>query len=297
MSKSSAKMLVELCTFLKCSSLYNGGAIYQDAGTCVINKCCGIHCSTKMDYNGQFLYTSLYTYTENKLLDSSISLSYDPEKSDKTFSVPVELEDGIITAKFNNISNNICNSYSSMYIRLSYDKTSTILFTSIKNNTAYKGSIFGITKISSSKPKESRIENCNIINNTGESYAVYVAENTYVSNCCILQNDVKYYFACHIILYNCTIEEESITKTIGSRITTEGWEPVQFSFIIPIKCTKKMDICRASYDSIGTLLPNVPDNSNDQTNIQKQPNITCNLSLLIISKIFMTFETILFIIS
>ena len=293
MSLEGAKMLVELCTFLKCSvskEYLNGGAIYQDVGTCVINKCCGIYCSTEKRGNGQFLYASLLKSTGNKLLDSSISLSYDPEKIDETNYYSVDLNDGTMTAKFNNISNNICYSY--YIIMLSHG--STILFTSIKNNTAYRGGIFYITGYSSS---ESRIENCNIINKTGLFRAVTADDRTYISNCCILQNDVESYFGNHITIYNCTIEEESIAKINGNDITTEGWEPVQSSFIIPIKCTEKMNICRASYDSIGTLLPNIPDDSNDQTNIKKQPIITCDFSFLIIFHMIITFETILFVIS
>ena len=65
---SGGKMLVELSTFILCTSSSSGGCIYQKNGNFVMNKCCGVRCySTNTSASGQFAYTTLSSGNKNNV--------------------------------------------------------------------------------------------------------------------------------------------------------------------------------------------------------------------------------------
>ena len=277
-SSSSCKTLIELSTFNSCtSSSGSGGCIYYKNGNFVMNKCCSVKCYTHSG-TGQFGCIHVSSENTNNVLDSSIALSYGDSASEEA---ALWIKEGTIIIKTLNVSKNKCLYNTAMICRPSTTETCSISFSSINGNEGTDSSYGRIIVLFTSR-KIIEMTYSNIIDNimqTKCSSAMITASGPYadgiaqIKHCCIINEKVPKLFDTisggMIEVINCTIDPNFITKISGS-VTTNGesWKPIS-SFINPIKCTEDEGYCKASYDAVGTLTPNVdvdPPVSGDSDN-------------------------------
>ena len=102
---SGGKMLVELSTFVKCTSGTSGGSISQSGGECILKKCCGNRCFSTTS-SGQFVYTTLASGSRNRMYDSSVALSN--SESSHSLQAVIFLSAGNIIINTLNVSFSIC---------------------------------------------------------------------------------------------------------------------------------------------------------------------------------------------
>ena len=277
---SGGKMLVELSTFMNCTSRTSAGCIYQSDGHFVMNKCCSIRCYIAQKSNawGQFASTYLSSGNKNNVLDSSISLSYNVDSDSPSFEATLWLQGGNIIAKTVNLSKNKCQWNTAIVSQPSLSGTCSISFSSFNGNEATD--VFDSIIYFAASSVTNIMTSCNVINNIQKSTTtngmICTNDQLTIKSCCIINNATPILFEGYqssdyngvIRILNCTIKEEDIKKISGSVITNcESWKPIS-SFINAIKCTKDGEFCQASYDAVGMLSPNVnvdPPNSSDNS--------------------------------
>ena len=126
LTEKRGKALIEFTTFKNCTSPYyrpGGGCICLVNYDFVMNKCCGVRCNyVDADLPGQFAY--IESCSINKVLDSSISLSYEESTGSEA---TLYLEQGNIVVNTVNISYNQC-SENTAFLCVFLQKTKVLLF-------------------------------------------------------------------------------------------------------------------------------------------------------------------------
>ena len=254
---NSGQLLIELCTFYKCSSKSNGGAIYKDFGDCVVYKCCSNKCKGDL---GSFLYSSCNDI--NKLIDSTCAATV---KEDSTSEVYLFL--GSIEIKKTNISYNNIGDYSALFMSL--NKESFVSFVHIANNSA-DGTNCGIIFSTSNNNKPTTIRNCNIIQNEipklTEKGIVRSNNPMKIIDTCIIENNCEYLFVARwegnlhgkITIINCTLQTKY--KTSGT-FTLSGKQPDGSSFINHIYGTYKSGYCYTTSLALPIIIKQHPTNN------------------------------------
>ena len=218
---------------------------------------------------GQFICTELTKSSKNRILDSSVSLSYYCDPSNIGL---FDLDNGNILIKTANISNNLVSSNSALYCipdKLEDNVSCSVLYSTINNNNATNTRIIYFNTGES----QCEIQSSNILYNQtpNQLWGMICSSGiTKIENSCIVYNKSPIIFqgfnetTTHgqIIIKNCTIDQNDIKKVIGNLIYDE-WIPNPSPFMNLILCTKDGEYCIAAYDYVNISEIQIPYNQNN----------------------------------
>ena len=255
---SGGSMFIEFTSFISCICNQLGGAVFQQNGECVLNKCCGISCFCTLDnYYGQFYYSQLTDdiMKKNQINDTSVALSFDQSRKEASQGYTLYMWFGDVRVNTVNVSNNNCkvNSAIVFYPSTNNEKVSaSISYSTITRNNSTNSRVISFTTDNALY----EIVSSNIIQNTTPSETegmIKVRGNTKISGCCIYENDSPYLLqgvisaGGFITLLNCTITESDTKKIIGA-VTVDLYSPVHCSFINKIIGTQTEKCAQAEVD-------------------------------------------------
>ena len=224
---STTNTLIETSIFDNCQTRSSrAGAVAISDGQFVLNRCCGVACYVDdEDSFGQFAHITV-TDNENSIhtiFESSI-ISCIPKYSDA--GTLIYLMNGKINISNTNISSNKCNQISSFYFYPSQGTTSTIIYSSLYNNTATEEYCISFGCLN----RNYEILYSNIIKNSINSdetvnYLIFVRSYATISHTSILENTIINLFDIvagwgSVTILNCSIEEKYLKS---SRMTTQKW--------------------------------------------------------------------------
>ena len=256
---SAQNFLVEFSSFDSCTTSNTwGGAIKlynENNGQCVLNKICSYFCrsiASKSSY-GQFAYIRVKNAIEckNYVNYSSISRSIN---NVATSMYAIMSYNGKNMHQNNNFTANTCYRNTAVAYR-PFTSTNplpcSISFSSFVNNTSKQYACIAFKESSASKT----IKSSNIVNNKQETSSegtISSVGSLRIEESCILLNNAAttFYTSGSIVVSRCTMdtaERFSGSFTIEKAIST--------SFINGLDHLKT-GFCQASYDSVGSLVPN-----------------------------------------
>ena len=237
------KILIELSTFIDCSTSTYGGAIYAIYCNCVIKSVCSYICHTSsipgINSWGQFIYAFQSNGDKNYIHDSSVCSNGIDISG---YAAPISLTYGEQKCQSLNVSNYKVKYYSAIFYKSS--SASLISYCSLNFNHAIE---FECIEFQGTESSSYEISMCNIFNNiqdTSNWGTIYCLTKTEIKECCI---GGKLFYAngsTIVIIRNCTLP---CSYSITGSITTNNAQS-DSSFIVSLKLTEKEGYCFAQYD-------------------------------------------------
>ena len=181
---ANGQILVEMSIFYECVSDLDGGALsFIGIRDSIVQQCCSVKCySTSPGNSGQFIYNELSDDINNKnrVIDSSVTHSM------KDFNTPsagqaVDIRNGTIQVNLVNISRNIGNYRTALYIKPSSNTENTITYTTFDSNEARVTSILNLNTNTNYE-----ISHSNFLNNIDAYLLIQIFGPTNFNSCCLI---------------------------------------------------------------------------------------------------------------
>ena len=241
---ANGQILVEMSIFYECVSDLDGGALsFIGIRDSIVQQCCSVKCySTSPGNSGQFIYHKLSDDVNNKnrVIDSSVTHSM------KDFNTPsagqaVDIRNGTIQVNLVNISRNIGNYNTALYIKPSSNTENTITYTTFDSNEARVTSILNLNTNTNYE-----ISHSNFLNNIDAYFLFQIFGPTNFNSCCLINNTAPYiiYALQQTTLTNCSFDSEVPSQTMGDVSITDIPDT---SFTIPNVFTHTENGCFVEY--------------------------------------------------
>ncbi|EAY01072.1 hypothetical protein TVAG_481420 [Trichomonas vaginalis G3] len=226
--------LLEDSTFNHCKSTLEGGSVYyncQSAGQ-IVQKRTGYYASISTNSYMAFIHTvKPADLNKNYFIDSSVS---NCGESEGKGSLTLDIDYGDICIQNNNISNNICNEYSSIRSIL-WGESRNCNFTTFIGNKQSRSQSLRFTVYNDETSLIQTVSYCNVIGNkcgTNSNQVLFSCKyNTNIDHCVFFKNTAKWMFYIEYSDYKLTITDSCIETQ-----STTGIGTITFTNITKENC-------------------------------------------------------------